>query len=301
MPQQNFNSNQINGSLFLGDSNTQPTVLPVVSGSTDGLAIGSGAIAATGSRAIALGNSRASGADSIALQIGDNTTIYGAQAANTIAMGYQAKATSASALAIGQSCTATSFGSTALGYAATAQTGSFAVAIGRLTVSAAFGGIALGVSSNVSSNRYGVLSHAAGQFSASGDAQESLSVARIQTSNATPTSLLLDGTTTSLKCGQLNNSSAWVFEALVVGKTAGAGNAVAFKIAGLIKRGANAAATSLVGSPTITVIAADAALASATASVNADTTNGALDILVSGIAATTMTWVGSIKTAEVTF
>jgi len=301
MPQQNFNASSINGSLYLGDSNAQPTTMPLVSGSVDGLALGTGAIAMTGARAIAIGNSRATGSDSLAMQIGDNTSSYGASGANSIAIGQTSKASAQNSIALGANTQATNFGCVAIGYSSIAQTGAYAVAIGRSNTASADHSTCLGAYSSVPWGRVGVIAHASGRFTANGDAQEGFSVARIQTTNATATSLLLDGATSTLKCGQLPNNSAWAIEGLLVAKTSGAGNALAIRITGLIKRGANAAATSVVGSPSVTVMAADAALASATASLNADTTNGALDVQVSGVAATTLNWVFSFKTSEVTY
>lgn len=301
MPQQNFNAPRLNGSLYLGDSNAQPTIIPVVSASTDGIALGSGAIAMTSARAMALGNSRASGVDSLAVQIGDNTSTYGASGANSLALGQTSKASAQNTVALGANTQATNFGCVAIGYSSVAQTGAYAVAIGRSNTASGDQSTCLGAYASVPWGRTGVIAHASGRFTTNGDAQEGFSVARIQTTNATATSLLLDGSTTSLKCGTLPNNAAWAIEGLLVAKTSGAGNALAMRITGLIKRGANAAATSIVGSPSVTVMAADAALASATASLSADTTSGALDVQVSGVAATTLNWVFSFKTSEVTF
>lgn len=301
MPQNHFNAQRLLGSLYLGDSNTQPTTLPLVNNSVDGLALGSGAVATSGARAIAIGNSYASGADALALQIGNNTNSYGAQSANSIAIGYQAKATASNAIALGQSSVCSAYSGTAIGFGAVAQIGNYATAIGRSTTCSASCGTALGNGSNASSTRFGIISHAAGTFSTSGDAQESFSVARKQTTDAAPSSLLLDGATSTYKCGIIPNYAAWVFEGHIVGKTTGAGNAVAIKVSGLIKRGANAGATALVGTPSVSIVAADSALSTATATIVADTTNGALDIQVTGVAATTINWVAALKTTEVTF
>lgn len=301
MPANHFNASPTNGSLYLGDSNSIPTTLPLVSNATDGLALGAGAIASTGTRAFALGNSYASGSDALALQIGNNSSSYGATASNALAIGYQARASSTYSIAIGQGCSALVYGSVAIGSAALSQIGNYATAIGRLTTCSASCGTALGNGSNVSSTRFGVISHASGTFTTSGDAQESFSVARRQTTDATATSLLLDGLTATYKCGTIPNNSAWVFEGHIVGKTSGAGSAIALKVSGAIKRGGNASTTALVGTPSVSVVAADSALSSATASVSADTTNGTLDILVSGVAATPIDWVIGLKTTEVTF
>jgi len=68
-------------------------------------------------RSIALGTSRSGGDDSLAAAIANNTSSYGATGANSIAMGYQAKASVQGAVAIG--------------YGALAENNTHAVAIGR--------------------------------------------------------------------------------------------------------------------------------------------------------------------------
>ena len=66
-------------------------------------AIGYNAKTATGSNSTALTNSYASGADSFAAAIANNTSSYGATGANSIAMGYQNIANDPNAVAIGKS------------------------------------------------------------------------------------------------------------------------------------------------------------------------------------------------------
>lgn len=73
---------------------------PDASSSTNGVAIGRDAIS-TGSKSIAIGTGRASGAFSIAAAIGNNTTTYGASNNTSIAIGYNAKSTNLYATAIG--------------------------------------------------------------------------------------------------------------------------------------------------------------------------------------------------------
>ncbi len=76
-----------------------------------------GSITTSGSGAMALGGSYASGTDSFAAAIANNTSSYGSTGANSIAMGYQAKASVQGAVAIG--------------YTAVAENNTHAVAIGR--------------------------------------------------------------------------------------------------------------------------------------------------------------------------
>ena len=83
--------------------------------------------AATG--AVAIGSGRAGGNQSLALQIQNSSTSYGASGANSVAIGYQAKATRDPSIALGQQANATGTGSQAFGYMASA-TGNYSTAIG---------------------------------------------------------------------------------------------------------------------------------------------------------------------------
>jgi len=106
------------------------------------------------------------------------------------------------------------------------------------------------------------------------------------TTNATPASLLWDGSTPTAKI-LIDNNKSISFSAMVLGRDT-SGNSGSYRVYGLIKRGANAAATAIVGSVTTDTIAEDTAGWDVTAV--ADTTNGALDIQVTGAAATTIRW-----------
>lgn len=70
-------------------------------GSTQSAALGYNAVTATGTDATALTNSYASGTDSLAAANADDTGTYGAQGANSIALGKQALASGASGFAAG--------------------------------------------------------------------------------------------------------------------------------------------------------------------------------------------------------
>jgi hypothetical protein len=83
--------------------------------STGSTAIGYNSQAFTGSNATALTNSYASGADSFAAAIANNTSTYGATGANSVAMAEIAKATGADGIAIGYNTLATATRSAAFG------------------------------------------------------------------------------------------------------------------------------------------------------------------------------------------
>ena len=137
---------------------------------------------------------------------------------------------------------------------------------------------------------------------ASGVSQSSLLVLGRQTTDATPTVLASSsaaaGTTNQVI---LPNNSAYFFRGEVVSGVTGGGNTKGWTIEGVIKRGANAASTALVGTPTVTSLYADAGAATWTIAVTADTTNGGLRVTFTGQAATTIRTVCQIRTTEVTY
>jgi hypothetical protein len=135
----------------------------------------------------------------------------------------------------------------------------------------------------------------------SGISQSALLILGAQTTDATATALRSN---TSAASGTnqviLPNNSAYFFRGEVIsGKTAG-GDTKGWTIEGVIKRGANAAATTLVG---VTVISThgDAGAATWTVAVTADTTNGGIRVTFTGQLATTIRTVCQIRTTEMTF
>lgn len=123
-----------------------------------------------------------------------------------------------------------------------------------------------------------------------------------QTTDATPTVITSDvnaASTTNQVI--LPNSSAYTFQGTVIANVTGGGNTSSWKFEGAIKRGANAASTILVAAVIPTVIAQDAGAAAWVVAVTADTTNGGLQVTVTGAAATTIRWVCVINTTEVTY
>ena len=99
----------------------------------------------------------------------------------------------------------------------------------------------------------------------------------------------------------LPNNSAYFFRGEVVSGVTGGGNTKGWFIEGVIKRGANAASTALVGTPTVTSSYADAGASTWTIAVTADTTNGGLAVTFTGQASTTIRTVAQIRTTEMTY
>ena len=78
-----------------------------------------------------------------------------------------------------------------------------------------------------------------------------------------------------------------------------AGDVKSWDISGTIKRGANGAATAIVGAATVTVKDEDAGASTWTLAVDANTTTGSLRIQGTGAAGTTVRWVAEVTTVEV--
>jgi hypothetical protein len=159
---------------------------------------------------------------------------------------------------------------------------------------------------------YGRYSFASGRFSLLGDAQYGLNVLRRETTNATQSGLGSNGAApASDNIPILPNNSLYTFRIRVsciqTGGTAGAaGDCKAWDVVGAIKRGANAAATALLGTPTITVVGADTNLGANNATgaiiaVAANTTLGGLVINVTGQTNKNLRWVATVETTEVTY
>jgi len=120
-----------------------------------------------------------------------------------------------------------------------------------------------------------------------------------------------DATATRLRCNTsaastinqviLPNNSAYVFQGTCIANVTGGSTTSGWEFQGVIKRGANAASTTLVAAVTPTVIAQDALASTWVLAITADTTNGGIAVTVTGAAATTIRWVSKIESTEVTY
>jgi hypothetical protein len=135
-----------------------------------------------------------------------------------------------------------------------------------------------------------------------GVSQAALLILGKQTTDATPTVLVCETSApTTNNQVILPNNSAYFFRGEVVSGVTGGGNTKGWTIEGVIKRGANAASTTLVGTPTVTSSFADAGASTWVIAVTADTTNGGLAVTFTGQAGTTIRTVAQIRTTEMTF
>jgi trimeric autotransporter adhesin len=276
---------------------------------TDALGINSLAIGTNaqslGEKATALTNSYASGPDSFAAAIANNTSTYGATGANSVAIGYLAKATGAKSVAIssntyGGSATASGAGGVAIGDGPTAS-GIGSTSIGRGCTASGINAIAMGRDAQATNEaavaigyraysdvKGGIAFAGAGYFgSALGDAQGRMYILRVQTSDATATEL-----GESLARIKVPTNGAVVFDGLITGLESGVNSYAGWKIEGMIVN--DAGTTTLVNSA-ITVIHNTPSWGLA---LTADNTNNRLAITVTGEASHNIRWVANIRTVE---
>jgi len=258
-------------------------------------ALGYNAVSA-GQNAVALTNSYASGTDSLAAAIANNTSSYGATGANSVAIGKLAKASGAYSTAIGESTQATASNSVCLGYYSQ-STGQGSVTLGYDAQATGVQSTAIGLATRNAIN--GSLKFAGGKHQASGDAQAGLYPLMAETTDATQTTMVTyhNNSATASTNNQIiaNADTAVSFLGTVVGKQSGSANVAAFKIEGVIVN--NGGTTTLVNSA-ITVLDNTPSWALA---LSADDTNDALSVKVTGAAATSIRWLANIQTAEVKY
>jgi len=135
-----------------------------------------------------------------------------------------------------------------------------------------------------------------------GVSQSALLVLGRETTNATATVLTSNASAASgTNQVILPNNSAYYFKGSVIANVTGGGNTKGWSIEGVIKRGANAASTAIVGTATVMSSYADVGAATWAITATADTTNGGLAITFTGQASTTIRVVAKLETTEVTF
>lgn len=142
----------------------------------------------------------------------------------------------------------------------------------------------------------GAGAYSAGQRAALGDAQVILQPVRRTTTDATPVSLATDGTPAATTVMVLPASSTLMCTAMVVAQSASAANNAGYQVLAVIQRDGSSN-TALVGTATTTTVGEDTAGMDATIVAN-DTLESA-EIQVTGVAATTIQWMGELKCVQV--
>ena len=263
----------------------------------------------------AIGRAYASGTDSFAAAIANNTSSYGATGANSVAIGKQTKAGGGASVAIGDSNLVNNTSAVAIGASNTAS-GSSSVVLGGNNTASGFGSACIGGSTSTASNTYSMtfgpyakasvdnafIFGSKGFFSA-GSVQSGKYILYSDTTNTTAEAL----TTTNAAAGNANqvilpNNSAYSFSGTIIARQqASAGSDYAsWEIKGALLRDGTAASTVL-GNGIKNKLFASAGASAWDITLTADTTNGGLKIEVTGAAATNIRWVATVNTSEVTY
>lgn len=213
----------------------------------------------------------------------------------------------------GSSNDATGLNSTVVGGDQSTASASMSISGGSLNVSSGTGSVTFGAQNDATANysavpsgfqavadKYGQIAHAAGRFAADADAQTSELILRISTTNATPATMFLDGSSAR---ATISSGSTWTFSALVVGRRDN-GDSASWKFEGAIHN--IGGTTALIGAVTATLIGADAGCSgtwgvAGSIAVTADNANDALQVQVTGTAANNIRWVCWIRTVEVNY
>ena len=148
---------------------------------------------------------------------------------------------------------------------------------------------------------YGKLAYASGMAVAQGDAQYGLSVLRGATTADATARLTSDGTAASAtNVANLAANRCFLMKVLLAATDTASPHTVGLvaEYSVLIRQGAAAANTVVVDQTQHTLLA-DASLLATAIAISADTTNGGINLTVTGSATTNLRWVATVQSAEV--
>ena len=248
---------------------------------------------------MALGGSYASGTNSFAAAIGNNTSSYGAQNTNGIAIGSLAKAhDSQYSIAIGRNnISSGGSGCTAIGGMNNEALGTSSIITGgaycSITSAAQYARAGGGYSKAAV---HGKDVFASGQFSSVGDAQGAKFILRADTTDATATVLTTNNSTAAATNQIVAASDTCItFDGTITAMQNGAQAYASWRIEGLL---VNDGGTTTLANSATTVIDNQSSWVMA---LSADNTNNALAITCTGEASHNIRWVANIRTTEVTY
>jgi len=262
---------------------------------------------ASGSQSVTLGyGSVGSGQSSVAISQSASATQQGA-----VSIGLSTTASAASCTTVGRGSTSSDTSSAALGYNNTSS-GFQSLSVGSENITSGAYSSTVGWGNTANSNfaaAYGSYAHTFGIYgrqafasyfiAAVADCQKSIFFLKQRTTGNTATTLTANNSTAG--AGNqviLSNNSGYRFKGTIIGKKSGTTDVAAWDIDGLIVRGANAASTTLVVN---NVNVVDNTPAWGTPTLAADTTNGGLQVQVTGASATNIQWTAVIETTEVIY
>jgi len=271
--------------------------------------------AVTGQGAMALGGSYASGTDSFAAAIANNTSSYGATGANSVAMGYLSKCSGSYSTAIGRQAVNAGGNSVALGASGVdiASGGNFHVGIGTsVSIDTDYNAIGIGRSVTVNHDAataigYMAISSVKGQYSYSssyfsgggtaGRGNGCTYVLYAEGTDATPQVMTTTKTTAAAdnQIAAPTNDTCIMFSGTIVAMQNGAQDQGGWEIKGLLKN--DGGTTTLVNSQVNSFDTGNGW----DISLYADDTNNALKVQCTGEASHNIRWVANIQTSEVTY
>lgn len=237
-----------------------------------------------------------------ATNVGNSATVINSPAiltygAGSVSIGGSA-ASGQSAIAIGSSGSTAGTFATGVGFGANAA-GASSGAFGTSVYSPA--ARSFGVGSYSSTESAGEFSFGHGGFVNNLDAKGMQIISHANTTDATPLELKVAGSESyalnPTGVITLSNNAIYQFDCEIIG--ANATDTAGWNLKFIFKRGANAAASSLVGTVTTTTIGVSSGASAWAVSAAVDTTNGRPFITVTGAAATTIRWVGNYRVTKV--
>jgi hypothetical protein len=249
---------------------------------------------ASGGNSVAIGTSRATGSVALALHQGTSSASYNASGGSSLAVGHLTNASASNAMALGISATASGSGSIAMVGGTATQSSALAI------YGNAYGQFSCAIGARAQADEYGKFVY--GPYSLSGSFGSSQigtlilvgattdATAKVLTSNNSTA-----GTTNQLV---LLDNSAHHFRVSVIARQNGTQGTTtaAYEFTGAIRRGANAASTTLLASSKTVLYEG---VAGWDCVLSADTTNGALAVTVTGAASTNIRWVAKVESTEI--
>jgi hypothetical protein len=269
-----------------------------------------GSVTATGAGAVALGGSYASGVDSFAAAIADNTSSYGARGANSVAIGYQAKstgirstsfgyqgfATGDDSIAAGRSMSVSGASSAGVGYQNTCS-GANSYSFGCYSIASGAGSVTIG--SGAKSEQAGKIAFGS-KVNGSGLVQAGKIILTTDTTTSTSVALTSDGaaaTTTNQLI--VASGKAMALSGTLIAKQSASGNMAGWTITGIVS---NNAGTMTVSGLALTPIGVDSIVLGVNLpTIAVDNTNKGVTITSGFKAATSIRWVCTLNTSEVTY
>lgn len=236
-----------------------------------------------------------------AFAAGANATASGSQ---SVALGGQTNTASNTASAVlgGVTNTASGLYSTVIGGQNNTASGSYSSAVGGSNATSnAFNSIVLGgtYGSVKGISNYVVSSSSSASYITPGASQAGCLILAKTTSDATPTVIATNNSApaSSNQFTLANYSTAYVRGSCVAAVN-GAFTTKVWTFDAVIRRGASAATTTIIGSVAKNIIAADAGAATWDITIDANTTLGGLRVTVTGQAATQILWICRLDVTE---